>query len=92
MADVAEYTKSVDIITEHVRAKLSRIITQLYTGPDGVIRLLVITSYSIHYTKLYDRRSTQQGCLRVSGHGGLHRDSERAGPHDRRQRIVPIVA
>jgi flagellar biosynthesis protein FlhA len=46
MADVAEYTKSVDIITEHVRAKLSRIITQLYTSPDGSIKLLTFDTMS----------------------------------------------
>lgn len=46
IADVAEYTKSVDIITEHVRAKLSRIITQAYTGADGVIKLLTFDAMS----------------------------------------------
>ena len=40
IADVAEFTKNVDVITEQVRAKLSRVITQMYTGDDGVIRLL----------------------------------------------------
>jgi len=40
IADVAEYTKNVDFISEQVRAKLSRVITQMYTGDDGVIRLL----------------------------------------------------
>ncbi len=40
IADIAEYTKNVDLITEQVRAKLSRVITQMYAGDDGVIRLL----------------------------------------------------
>jgi len=40
IADIAEYTKNVDLITEQVRAKLSRVITQMYTSDDGVIRLL----------------------------------------------------
>ncbi len=40
IADVAEYTKNVDLITEQVRARLSRVITQMYAGDDGVIRLL----------------------------------------------------
>jgi flagellar biosynthesis protein FlhA len=40
IADVAEFTKNVDVITEQVRAKLSRIITQMYSSEDGVIRLL----------------------------------------------------
>jgi flagellar biosynthesis protein FlhA len=46
IADVAEYTKSVDTITEHVRAKLARIITQLYTSGDGVIKLLTFETMS----------------------------------------------
>ena len=40
IADIAEYTKNVDLITEQVRAKLSRVITQMYSGTEGVIRLL----------------------------------------------------
>ena len=40
IADVAEFTKNVEFITEQVRAKLSRVITQMYKGDDGVIHLL----------------------------------------------------
>ncbi len=40
IADIAEYTKNVEVITEQVRAKLARIITQMYSSEDGVIRLL----------------------------------------------------
>jgi flagellar biosynthesis protein FlhA len=40
IADVAEYTKNVEFITEQVRARLSRVITQIYSSEDGVIRLL----------------------------------------------------
>ena len=46
IADVAEYTKSVEIITEQVRAKLSRIITQMYSSQDGVVRLLTFDTDS----------------------------------------------
>ncbi|MBC8237455.1 MAG: flagellar biosynthesis protein FlhA [Helicobacteraceae bacterium] len=46
IADVAEYTKNVDIITEQVRTKLSRIITQMYSSEDGVIRLLTFETSS----------------------------------------------
>jgi flagellar biosynthesis protein FlhA len=40
IADIAEYTKNVELISEQVRAKLSRVITQMYTSDDGIIRLL----------------------------------------------------
>ena len=46
IADVAEYTKSVDVITEQVRAKISRVITQMYSSEDGVIRLLTFDTTS----------------------------------------------
>lgn len=46
IADIAEYTKNVEIITEQVRAKLSRIITQIYAAPDGVVRLLTFDTAS----------------------------------------------
>jgi flagellar biosynthesis protein FlhA len=46
IADIAEYTKNVDLITEQVRAKLSRIITQMYASEDGVIRLLTFDTLS----------------------------------------------
>jgi len=46
IADIAEYTKNVDVIAEQVRAKLSRIITQMYAGEDKVIRLLTFDTAS----------------------------------------------
>lgn len=46
IADIAEFTKNVDVITEQVRAKLSRIITQMYSSDDGVIRLLTFDTKS----------------------------------------------
>lgn len=46
IADVSEYTKSVDTITEHVRSKLSRIITQLFASGDGIIKLLTFETMS----------------------------------------------
>ena len=42
IADVAEYTKNVDLIVEQVRARLARVITNLYKDPDGVIKLITL--------------------------------------------------
>ncbi len=42
IADVAEYTKNVDIIVEQVRARLARVITSLYKDQEGVIKLLTL--------------------------------------------------
>jgi len=46
IADISEFTKNVELITEQVRAKLSRIITQMYSSDDGVIRLLTFDTSS----------------------------------------------
>ena len=46
VADIAEYTKNVDFIVEQVRARLSRIITAMYSGEDGVIKLLTFDTAS----------------------------------------------
>ncbi|WP_373072922.1 flagellar biosynthesis protein FlhA [Sulfurimonas sp.] len=46
IADVSEYTKNVEFITEQVRSRLSRTITQMYSGDDGVIRLLTFDTSS----------------------------------------------
>jgi len=44
IADVAEYMKSVDLIVEQVRARLSRVITSLYKDQNGVIKLLTLNA------------------------------------------------
>ncbi len=40
IADIAEYSKNVDVIVEQVRSKLSRVITSMYKDPNGIIKLL----------------------------------------------------
>ncbi|WP_457598576.1 flagellar biosynthesis protein FlhA, partial [Hydrogenimonas sp.] len=44
IADVAEYTKNVDLIVEQVRARLSRVITGLYKDQEGRIKLLTLNA------------------------------------------------
>ena len=61
IADVAEYTKNIDLITEQVRARLSRVITQMYAGDDGVIRLL---TFDTHTEQELLQKSTEQDGVR----------------------------
>jgi len=44
VSDIAEHTKSPDIILEHVRSKLFRLITNKFTAPDGALHILTIKS------------------------------------------------
>jgi flagellar biosynthesis protein FlhA len=59
MADIAEYTKNVEVITEQVRSKLSRVITNLYSGQDGVIKLLTFDTATEQ--KMLDKSQEQDG-------------------------------
>jgi flagellar biosynthesis protein FlhA len=93
MADVAEYTKSVDTITEHVRAKLSRIITQLYTSPDGVIRLLTFdtTSEQKMLEKSQERDGVRQLLLNVGEINGLIQATSQKATELLQKGISPII-
>lgn len=93
MADVAEYTKSVDTITEHVRAKLSRIITQLYTGPDGIIRLLTFDTMSEQrmLEKSQERDGAKQLLLNVGEINGLIQATSLKATELLQKGISPII-
>jgi flagellar biosynthesis protein FlhA len=93
MADVSEYTKSVDIITEHVRAKLSRIITQQYTSPDGVIKLLTFDTMSeqMMLEKSQERDGTRQLLLNVGEINGLIQATSLKATELLQKGISPII-
>lgn len=93
IADVAEYTKSVDTITEHVRAKLSRIITQSYTGPDGIIRLLTFDTMSEQkmLEKSQERDGVKQLLLNVGEINGLIQATSAKATELLQKGISPIV-
>jgi flagellar biosynthesis protein FlhA len=42
VADIAEFTKAPDVLLEHVRAKLYRLITQKFKDTDGVLHIITI--------------------------------------------------
>jgi flagellar biosynthesis protein FlhA len=42
IADLAEYTKNTEVITEHVRSKLYRLITQKYKNSDGTLKVITL--------------------------------------------------
>ncbi len=44
ISDVAEVTKNVDIITEQVRARLARVITNQYKDDQGVLKLMTFAA------------------------------------------------
>lgn len=42
ISDIAEYTKSPEILLEHVRARLFRLITDRFKGEDGVLHIMTL--------------------------------------------------
>jgi flagellar biosynthesis protein FlhA len=42
IADIAEFTKAPEILLEHVRAKLYRLITQKFKDTDGILHIVTI--------------------------------------------------
>ena len=42
VADVAEFTKAPEVLLEHVRSKLYRLITDKFKGDDGILHLVTI--------------------------------------------------
>ncbi|WP_419769166.1 MAG: flagellar biosynthesis protein FlhA [Candidatus Marinarcus sp.] len=42
VADIAEFTKIPDVLLEHVRSKLYRLITQRFKGEDNVLHIITI--------------------------------------------------
>ncbi|MGZ8548001.1 MAG: FHIPEP family type III secretion protein, partial [Sulfuricurvum sp.] len=93
MADVAEYTKSVDTITEHVRAKLARIITQLYAGSDGVIKLLTFETMSEQrlLEKSQERDGNRQLMLNVGEINALIQASSAKASEFLQKGVSPII-
>ena len=93
IADVSEYTKNVDTITEHVRAKLSRIITQNYTSPDGVIKLLTFETMSEQrlLEKSLERDGTRQLQLNVGEINGLIQATSAKASELLQRGVSPII-
>jgi flagellar biosynthesis protein FlhA len=93
IADVAEYTKSVDVITEHVRAKLARIITQTYTGTDGVIKLLTFDAMSEQrlLEKSQEHDGVKQLMLNVGEINGLIQSTSTKAGELLQKGVSPII-
>ena len=93
IADVAEYTKNVDIITEQVRAKLSRIITKMYSGEDGVIRLLTFDTASeqLMLEKSQERDGTRNLMLNVGEINALIQATSAKAAELLQKGVSPVV-
>jgi flagellar biosynthesis protein FlhA len=93
IADIAEFTKNVDVIVEQVRAKLSRIITQMYAGEDGVIRLLTFDTASeqLMLEKSQEQDGTRTLLLNVSEINALIQATSAKAAELLQKGVSPVV-
>jgi len=68
VSDIAELTKSPDILLEHVRSKLFRLITNKYTAADGAMHIVTIKSdlEQEFIGKLQEQHGVSQLLLNIS--------------------------
>ena len=93
IADIAEYTKNVDLIAEQVRAKLSRIITQMYSGDDKVIRLLTFDTASeqLMLEKSQEQEGTRNLMLNVGEINALIQATSTKAAELLQKGVSPVV-
>jgi flagellar biosynthesis protein FlhA len=93
VADVAEITRSVDFITEQVRARLSRVISNLYKDRDGVMKLVTLATPTEQF--LLDKVKEQDGVrnllLNVGQINNLVQEVSKAAEQVLSQGVAPVV-
>ncbi|WP_457564717.1 flagellar biosynthesis protein FlhA [Caminibacter sp.] len=93
IADIAEYTKNIDTIVEHVRSALSRVITKQYTDEDGTLKLITFDSKTEQYllSKLKQQGEQKQFLLTVAEMNKLVEEINNAAVELTNKGIAPVV-
>ena len=93
IADIAEYTKNPDIITEQVRSALSRVITKLYEDENGTLRLITFDAPTEQYlmNKLKQQGESKQFILTVAEMNKLVEEVNNAAAEILNKGIAPVV-
>ena len=93
IADVAEYTKNIDVIVEHVRSALSRVITKLYESEDGTLKLVTFDTQTEQYlmNKLQQQGEQKQFLLTVAEMNKLVEEINNAAAEILNKGIAPVV-
>ena len=93
IADIAEYTKNIDTIVEHVRSNLSRVITKLYENEDGTLKLITFDTPTEQFllSKLQQQGENKQFILTVSEMNKLVEEISSAAAEVVNKGIAPVV-
>jgi flagellar biosynthesis protein FlhA len=93
VSDTAEYTKSIDVLVEQVRAKLARVITSLYKSDDGTLKLLTFNNETEQ--RLLDKSREQGGTrsflLNVGEINALVQDVSDAAKTVLEKGVAPVI-
>ncbi len=68
ISDLSEYTKNIEIISEHVRSKLYRLITQKYKNSDGTLKVITLKpeTEQAFLSKLQEENGVSQILLTIA--------------------------
>jgi len=93
IADIAEYTKNIDVIVEHVRSALSRVITKLYESEDGTLKLITFDAPTEQYlmNKLQQQGEQKQFLLTVAEMNKLVEEINKAVSEVLNRGISPVI-
>ena len=93
IADLAEYTKNADIITEQVRSALSRVITKQYESEDGSLKLITFDAKTEQFlmNKLKQQGEQKQFLLTVAEMNKLVEEIGNAANELTNKGIAPVV-
>ena len=93
IADLAEYTKNVDIITEQVRSALSRVITKQYESEDGSLKLITFDAKTEQFlmNKLKQQGEQKQFILTVAEMNKLVEEIGNAATELMNKGIAPVI-
>ena len=93
IADIAEYTKNIDVIVEHVRSALSRVITKLYESEDGTLKLITFDAPTEQYlmNKLQQQGEQKQFLLTVAEMNKLVEEVNKAVSEVLNKGISPVI-
>ena len=93
IADLAEYTKNPDMITEQVRSALSRVITKLYADESGTLKLITFDAPTEQYlmNKLKQQGEQKQFILTVAEMNKLVEEVNTAAAEILNKGIAPVV-
>ncbi len=93
IADIAEITKNIDIIVEHVRSKLARVITSMYKDENGVLKLLTFETNTEQFllNKLQQNGDNRQFLLTVAEMNRVVEETSSASQNILSQGIAPVI-